>query len=149
MKFITNIGLGVFSFALIASNPVMADVHNKDQKKDEVKKESSAALKQVEGTIVQHKLVNVFPDKSKASEADKTGKADKAEKQLLVVLLKTDKGNDRLIVDLGAVKDVPKIKDGESKLQVEGQLVEVGAKELFVAKRANLNGNDLEIKRKS
>jgi hypothetical protein len=62
---------------------------------------------------------------------------------------KPDQGNDRLVVDLGQVKNLPEIKDGESKLQVEGKLITVGTKQLFVAKRAKLNGKMIDIKRKS
>ena len=120
------------------------------EKQEEQQKKSAQAsqkdLKQVEGTILEHKFVNVFKDKKEMEQAQKSGKA---ENQVLVVLLKTDKGNDRLVVDLGQMKKVPDIKNGESKLQVEGKLINVGNKDLFLAKRAKLNGNMIDIQRKS
>jgi hypothetical protein len=123
------------------------------QKEEEKKQEQSASqsqdMKQVEGTVIQHKFVNVFKDKKQMEEAQKSGSADSASKKMLVVMLKTAKGNDRLLVDLGEMQEAPKIKDGETKLQVEGKLIDVGTQKLFVAKRAKLDGSKIDIQRKS
>lgn len=138
-------------FSAIALSLVLApaSVVVAGDKQEEQAKSAQASqkdLKQVEGTIVQHKFVNVFKDKKEMEQAQKSGKS---ENKMLVVLLKTDKGNDRLVVDLGQMDKLPDIKDGESKLQVEGKLINVGKKDLFVAKRAKLNGNKIDIQRKS
>lgn len=132
------------SLVLAPASVVVAGEKQEEQAKSS--QVSQKDLKQVEGTIIQHKFVNVFTDKK---EMDKAQKSGKAEEKMLVVLLKTDKGNDRLVVDLGKMDKLPDIKDGESKLQVEGKLINVGKKDLFVAKRAKLNGNKIDIQRKS
>ena len=143
MKFLTS----ALAFTLFLAPASFA---GNDKQEEQAKKPSASVtqkdLKQVEGTILQHKLVNVFKDKNEREAAEKSGKA---EKQMLVVLLKTANGNDRLVVDLGEIKDMPKIKDGETQLQVEGKMVNIGDKNLFVAKRAKLNGSLIEIQRKS
>jgi hypothetical protein len=123
-----------------------------EKQKEESKQEQTAQandFKQVEGTVIKHKFVNVFKDKKQVEEAQKSGDTSKNEKQMLVVMLKTDKGNDRLVVDLGEMKEIPKIEDGKTKLQVEGKLIDIGNEKLFVARRAKLDGNKLEVQRKS
>ncbi|MFP5387226.1 MAG: hypothetical protein ACLGHN_14205 [Bacteriovoracia bacterium] len=148
MKNILKITLSLMTLSLMLTGISFAG----DEKQEAQEKQKAATskeamnLKQVEGTIVEHKMVNVFKDEKAKQQAEKQGKA---EEQVMVVLLKTEKGNDRLVVDLGQVKDLPEIKDGESKLQVEGKLISVGTKQLFVAKRAKLNGKMIEIKRQS
>lgn len=151
MKLFDKVCMGLVGASLLFGQVAFA---GDDKQKEEANKQEQAAsqsqdLKQVEGTVIQHKFVNVFKDKKQMEEAQKTGSADSASKKMLVVMLKTDKGNDRLLVDLGEMKDAPKIKNGETKLQVEGKLIDVGTEKLFVAKRAKLDGSKIDIQRKS
>lgn len=149
-----NLYKKVFASILGASLLFCQGAFADDKQKEEGQKQEQSAkskdLKQVEGTVVQHKFVNVFKDKQAMEQAEKSGNVDKAsEKKMLVVMLQTAKGNERLMVDLGPMQEAPKIKDGETKLQVEGKMINIGSKELFVAKRAKIDGNMLKINRKS
>lgn len=147
MKKIFKQTMILMTLSLLLINSAFAG-HNKQHEQQQKAAASKVEknLKQVEGTIIEHKFVNVFKDDKAKQQAEKQGKA---EEQIMVVLLKTQKGNDRLVVDLGQVKNLPEIKDGESKLEVEGKLITVGSKQLFVAKRAKLNGKMIDIKRQS
>jgi hypothetical protein len=150
MKLFNKVCMSLVGASLLFGQAAFA---NEKQKEEEKKQEQAASpsqdLKQVEGTVIQHKFVNVFQDKKQMEEAQKSGKADNASKKMLVVMLKTAKGSDRLLVDLGEMQEAPKIKNGETKLQVEGKLIDVGTEKLFVAKRAKLDGSKIDIQRKS
>lgn len=148
MKFFKALTMTTLGLSLFIGQGALANEQQKEEKQEQQASSKSSDLKQVEGTVVQHKMVNVFKDKQAKEQAQKSGNAEQAaEKQMLVVMLQTAKGNDRLVVDLGQVKDVPRIKNGETKLQVEGKMTNIGTEEVFIAKQAKIDGNKLEIKR--
>lgn len=148
MKLFKNIFMAMLGLTMVFGQGAFAN-EQKEEKQEQQATSKSKDLKQVEGTVVQHKFVNVFKDEKAMQEAEKSGSAKAAEKKMLVVMLQTDKGNERLLVDLGEMKDAPKIKDGETKLQVEGKMINIGTREIFIAKRAKLNGNMMKLDRKS
>lgn len=151
MKILKNVTLPLMALSLFVAAPATAGMDKKTDQgsgatSSNASKESQN-MKQVQGTILQHKFVNIFDSKKAKDDAVKNGKT--SDQKTLVILMKTDKGSERLIVDLGPMKDAPKIKDGETKLQVEGQMIEVGSKDLFVAKKAKIDGTQLNINRQS
>jgi hypothetical protein len=108
-------------------------------------KSSKENTKKVSGTILHHKQVNVFANKQQQDRAvnDKKETGTKT----VISMIKTEKGNERLVVDLGPMDQLPKIKDGESKMLAEGKLVRVGNKELFVAHKVKIDDKPITIKR--
>ncbi|MBC77583.1 MAG: hypothetical protein CME64_16380 [Halobacteriovoraceae bacterium] len=121
-------------------NPEQGNVQQQqDVKKDTLKK--AREMRQVQGTILKHKTVRIAPK----------GQETKKEKhsESLVVLIKPNKGNDRLVVDLGQPANLPEITDGKTKIQAKGRLVKLDKKEFFVAKEAKFDGNAVTLNRTS
>lgn len=123
----------------------------KPQKMEEAKQAFKS--RQVEGVVIQHKTVSVYQSEKQKQQAQRATEKDKAQKQQaqtaknVVVLLKTAKGNERLIVDLGSAQELPEIKNNETKVQAEGRLVKLGQKEFFVARKVKIGDKTYTPKR--
>lgn len=144
-KYILSLGL----VTAIVSGPaaIAGDKKQEQQAKENTDKSSSTEKsKKFTGTILEHKVVNVFESKQAEQQAQE-GKKTEPKNKTLVTLVKTDKGHERLIVDLGTVDQVPEIKDGETKLKAEGRLIQIGQRQLFVATKAQVGDKTITIKR--
>lgn len=121
-----------------------------DKKQEEQASTSSSKsaekTRKFTGVILEHKVVNVFGSKQDADKAQKGEKQEPMNKTL-VTLVKTDNGSERLIVDLGPVDKVPDIKNGETKLNAEGRLIQMGQRQLFVASKAKIGDKMINISR--
>lgn len=120
------------------------------EEQQEKQKDQQAAMekdRKVTGTILDHKVVDVYGTRQDAQEAQEGKKKEPANKAL-VTMIKTDKGNERLMVDLGPIDKVPEIKNGETQLKAEGRLVKVGQRQLFIASKAQVGEKMIKIQRK-
>lgn len=142
-KLILGLGLAM----TIISGPVA--LAEGDKQEEQVKTSSDKASEKTRkftGVILEHKIVNVLDSKQSEEKAQKGEKVNPMNKTL-VTLVKTDKGSERLVVDLGTVDKVPDIKNGETKLNAEGKLIQIGQRQLFVASKAKVGDKMIEIKR--
>lgn len=151
MKFTRNmIALGIVGVLLSGQNALAGSSEKKQEEQatsaSKSQKQNSQKTRKVTGVILKHKVVNIFPTQQAEKEAQ-SGKKDQEGSKALVTMIKTDKGNERLMVDLGPVDQVPAIKDGETKIQAEGRLVQIGERQLFVASKAKLDEKMLSISR--
>ena len=88
----------------------------------------------VSGTVVSKKTVRLPGEKQK--------------NQNMVVMIKTKKGNDRLIVDLGNARNLNNMKIGkDTNLEVQGRMAKVGRHEILVAKQLKVNGASVKVDR--
>lgn len=93
--------------------------------------ERTRALRQVSGTVVQTKQVDV-----------RNGGG------VLLAMLQTTKGDDRLLVDLGPNQQKLDLSKGE-KVAIEGVVTRIGDHQVLVAKRIRADGKTLTIDRES
>lgn len=133
----------LFLTTALLTAPAFAAGTGKQKQQEETSKQKAMdkerKQRQVEGTILQHKTVRVAPK----GQADK----GKATAENLVVQIKTSKGNERLVVDLGSMKAAPEIKDGQTRLRAQGRMVKIGKQEFMVARKAQINGQEFSIQR--
>lgn len=102
--------------------------HKKMDKQAKLAKKS----REVSGTVINTKNVRL------PSEGQEN----------LVVMIKTAKANDRLVVDLGNAKALEKANINEqTKIEAEGRMVRLGSREFLVARNLKVNGKDVEIDR--
>ena len=64
----------------------------------------------------------------------------------LVVQVKTAQG-EVLVVDLGDADEIISLEEGESKLEVEGAIGQIGSQPFMIAKRVKINGETAKILR--
>lgn len=130
--------LALMSAGLIFSAPAFGEgLEQKAKAKKEILKEARQQ-RQVGGTVLRHKTVRF---------KDKKGNMAKQIKNI-VVLIKTDKGGENLVVDLGDAENVPEIKNNRTKIQAKGRMVKIGSKEFFVAHSAVFDGRPRNLSRK-
>lgn len=87
---------------------------------------------------VQGRVVNAKEVKFKGTD-----------KKNLVVLMRTSKGHEELIVDLGDFERIKGIKKGKTKIKVEGRMVKVGEKEFLLARRIEYGDRLIKVNRKN
>lgn len=134
---------------MISLGALPVAVAGEKEQKEEAKQSAKASMeknRKVTGTIIDHKVVNIYETKQQMQEAQ-DGKKNEPTRKVLVTMIKTDKGNERLLVDLGEMDKIPEIKNGETKLKAQGRLLQVGNRQLFVASKAQVGDKTIEIKR--
>ena len=103
---------------------------------------SPAKIKKIERSL---KILKVKGRILNAKEVQFQG----SDKKHLVVLLKTKKGHQELIVDLGDLKKMQGIEKGKTKIKVEGSMVRVGEKEFMLAREIQYGDEVIIINRKN
>lgn len=138
--------------AILLSAPAFAAGDQKQEESMNGQKQEQQAnkekMRQVSGTVLKHKTVNVFENKKQEEQAMKGEKSavDKS-KKTLVLLIKTEKGNERLPIDVGQVENIPDIQDGKTQIQAQGKVVQMGDKKIFLANKIKVGEKTIEIKR--
>ena len=123
---VSTTGYGIGGTHVDGNNDKVGDKANMQTKRD-----LSRKMRQVKGKVVQVKDV-------KLRDNNKMNK---------VVLLKTDKNNDRLVVDLGNTEKMKQVKKGD-EIAVKGNLVNLSNQKVLVASHVKMQDKTFETERK-